>query len=257
VVTKFVDDKFSGLTITKTSDTFVEGGAKATLVGNTLTITVGPNCGSSSCSWPTAQSAEFSLTAPPAQPSVSSLQPNSLDAGSGEFTLTVNGSGFVSGETVEWNGVPLTTTYVSASKLTAKVSAAEVAVAGSAAVTVVDTAASNVASKPALFSIPVTSIIIASETIKAESGGYSITLTLKNSGFNAATDVLLTGAYLATAVTSTVTPIDITSIAPNGSKTVTLTFPSSAGKAGAEAYLLLNGSYAGEGISLSSLEILP
>jgi hypothetical protein len=38
---------------------------------------------------------------------------------------------------------------------------------------------------------------------------------------------------------------------------VTLSFPSSVGKAGDERYLLLDGSYAGGGISLSSLETLP
>jgi hypothetical protein len=51
-------------------------------------------------------------------------QKSSLDAGSAPFTLTVNGSKFVNGDTVDWNGVPLATTFVSASKLTAKVSAA-------------------------------------------------------------------------------------------------------------------------------------
>lgn len=189
-------------------------------------------------------------------PTIASLQPSSLDAGSAAFTLIVNGSNFVSGDTVEWNGVQLTTTYVSASKLTAKVSAAEVAEAGSAAVTVVDTAAENAPSEPALFSIPLTSIVIKSQTIKTLSGGYSITLTLTNSGFNAATDVSLTGAYLATSATTTTLPTDIT-LAPKGSKTVTLNFPSTAGKAGKEEYLSIFGSYAGGGIALSSVETLP
>lgn len=189
-------------------------------------------------------------------PTIASLQPGSLDAGSAALTLTVNGSKFDTDDTVEWNGVPMATTFVSASKLTAKVSAADVGSAGSAAVTVVE-AADGATSKPALFTIPLTSIVIASQAIKTESGGYSITLTLKNSGFNAATDVSLTGACLGTTATSSALPIDITSIAPNGSKTVTLNFPASAGKAGTQEFLLLYGSYAGGGFSLSSLETLP
>jgi hypothetical protein len=128
-----------------------------------------------------------------AAPSIKGLEPSSLDAGSAAFTLTVNGSNFLSGDTVEWNGVPLPTTFVSASKLTAKVSAAEVAAAGSAAVTVVDSAAPSQTGKPALFPIYRTSIVIKSQTIKAEPGEYSIALTLQNSGFNAATDISLTG----------------------------------------------------------------
>jgi hypothetical protein len=188
---------------------------------------------------------------------INSIQPNSLDAGSAAFTLTVNGLNFVSTDTVKWNGVQLTTTYVSASKLTAKVPSAEVAQPGSAAVTVVDTAAGNAATEPALFTIPLTSIVINSQTIKAVSGGYSITLTLRNSGFKSAANISLTGAYLATSDTSTVLPVDIASIAAGGTKTVTLSFPSAAGEAGEEEYLLLYGAYVGSGISLNSIETLP
>jgi hypothetical protein len=186
-----------------------------------------------------------------------SLQPSSLDAGSAAFTLTVSGSEFLSGDTVEWNGVPLATEYVSSSKLTAKVSAADVATAGSAAVTVVDTATGKPAGNPALFAIPLTSLAITAQSIKTSGGEYSITLKLQNTGFKAATNISLTGAYLATSETSTPLPVEIASIAPGGTKSVTLSFPSSVGKAGDERYLLLDGSYAGGGISLSSLETLP
>ncbi len=159
------------------------------------------------------------------KPSIASLQLNSLDAGSAAFTLTV--------------------------------SAAEVAAAGSAAVRVVDTAVENVASEPALITIPLTSIVVAAQTIKKISSGYSITLTLRNSGFKPATNISLTGAYLATSETSTLLPVDIASIAAGGTTTVTLSFPSGTGKAGEEAYLLLYGSYAGGGISLNSIELIP
>ena len=50
-------------------------------------------------------------------PIVQNAQPDPLNAGS--FTLTVNGSKFISGAQVLWNGKALTTTYVSATKLTA------------------------------------------------------------------------------------------------------------------------------------------
>jgi hypothetical protein len=197
------------------------------------------------------------LVTPAPVPSISSLTPNSLDAGSSAFTLTVNGSQFVNGDTVEWNDVSLATTYVSASKLTARVSAAEVAAAGSAVVRVVGAAAGNVASEPALFTIPLTSIVINSQTIKTVSGGYSITLALRNSGFKPATNISLTGAYLATSETSTALPLDIASIAAGGTKTLTLSFPADTGKTGEEEYLLLYGSYVGGGISLNSIETLP
>jgi probable HAF family extracellular repeat protein len=205
----------------------------------------------------TGQYAAFGATALAPVPSISNIQPSSIDAGSPAFVLTVNGTKFVSGDTIEWNGVPLSTTYVSATKLTAKVSAADVATAGSAAVTVVDTVGGNVVSKPALFVIPLTSIVISTQTIKTISGGYAITLTLRNSGFNTATDIAITGAYLATSASLTPLPLDIASIAPGGNKPVTVSFPSSAGKAGEAAYLLLYGSYVGGGISLNDLETIP
>lgn len=201
--------------------------------------------------------ATINTAATPPAPTITSLQPNSLDAGSAAFTLTVTGSNFVSGDTVDWNGIQLTTTYVSSAKLTAKVPATDVAAAGSAAVTVVDTAADGVASAPALFAIPLTSIVIGSQTIKSASSEYSITLTLENTGFHTAKDIALTGAYLATTETSTTLPIDIASLAPSGVKAVTLSFPSSVGKAGVKRFLSLYGSYIGGGISLTSLETLP
>ncbi len=53
------------------------------------------------------------------------------------FTLTVNGTGFVAGSVVEWNGSPRTTTFVSGSQLTATISSADIAIASTALVTVV------------------------------------------------------------------------------------------------------------------------
>src|SRR5208337_2213609 len=54
------------------------------------------------------------------------------------FTLTVNGTGFVSGATVNWNGTALTTTFISGSKLSAAVPATNIATPGTASVTVLN-----------------------------------------------------------------------------------------------------------------------
>ncbi len=64
------------------------------------------------------------------------LVPSAAAPGGSQFTLTVNGSGFVSGSTVKWNGASLTTTFVSSSRLTATVPAANIATAGTALVRV-------------------------------------------------------------------------------------------------------------------------
>jgi hypothetical protein len=56
--------------------------------------------------------------------------------GGAALVLTVEGSSFVSGSVVEWNGAPRVTTYVSANRLTAAITASDLAQAGSARVTV-------------------------------------------------------------------------------------------------------------------------
>ncbi|MFB3921521.1 MAG: putative Ig domain-containing protein [Terriglobia bacterium] len=70
-------------------------------------------------------------------PMISSLSPNSATAGSGNIIMTVNGSSFTSGTTVQWNGTGLTTTYVSSTQLQASVPMSLTASAGTASVTAV------------------------------------------------------------------------------------------------------------------------
>ena len=66
------------------------------------------------------------------------LVPTAVSPGSGAFTLNVSGAGFVSGAAVNFNGSPLTTTFVDDEHLKAAVPAANVAAAGTAAVSVVN-----------------------------------------------------------------------------------------------------------------------
>ncbi len=64
------------------------------------------------------------------------LVPTTAAPGGTQFTLTVNGTGFISGATVNWNGAARTTNFVSNKQLTATITAADIASAGTAAVTV-------------------------------------------------------------------------------------------------------------------------
>ncbi|MGD0696242.1 MAG: FG-GAP-like repeat-containing protein [Terriglobia bacterium] len=66
------------------------------------------------------------------------LTPDAAAVGGAGFTLTVNGTGFVSGATVDWNGAPLATTFVSGSQLTAAVPASDITVARTASITAVN-----------------------------------------------------------------------------------------------------------------------
>lgn len=64
--------------------------------------------------------------------------PTGATAGGSDFSLTVNGGNFVTGARVRWNGAVRATTFVSATQLTGAISAADIAAAGSGAVTVVN-----------------------------------------------------------------------------------------------------------------------
>src|SRR5437868_10235275 len=69
-------------------------------------------------------------------PAISSLAPASAAAGAAAQTLTINGSDFLSGSTVTYNGVAHPATFVSATQLTIQLSVADQATVGSYAVIV-------------------------------------------------------------------------------------------------------------------------
>jgi len=64
------------------------------------------------------------------------LVPAAIAPGGSDFILTVNGTGFVPGSVVFWNGSPRKTTFISGSRLTAAIRASDIATDGTAFVTV-------------------------------------------------------------------------------------------------------------------------
>jgi hypothetical protein len=68
------------------------------------------------------------------------LIPGAAKPGGTGVTLTVNGTGFVSGAVVHWNGSALATTFVSEAQLKASILASDIAKAGTASVTVANPA---------------------------------------------------------------------------------------------------------------------
>jgi uncharacterized protein (TIGR03437 family) len=87
---------------------------------------------------------------PPPLPSITSLNPSSATAAGAAFKLIVNGTGFLFGAALQWNGSPLSTTFVSAMQLTASVAANLIAGIGSAGIVAVNPggAASNTVTLP-------------------------------------------------------------------------------------------------------------
>ncbi len=92
---------------------------------------------SSSYSASSVTTAAYTIQSPsnPA-PVLTSLSPTYTIAGSATFTLTVNGSAFTEQSVVYWGTSALATQFVSATELTAQISAAEIATAGTTAISV-------------------------------------------------------------------------------------------------------------------------
>jgi outer membrane protein assembly factor BamB len=87
-----------------------------------------------------APSNGLSFTVQATKLALSNVSPTSVVTGGKAFTLTAGGSGFVAASVVTLGGTSLPTTYVSSTVLTAKVSAAQIASAGSLSVAVVNSA---------------------------------------------------------------------------------------------------------------------
>ena len=92
-------------------------------------------------------------TAYNAVPTLLSLSPQSTLAGSPSLTITVNGSNFSTGSTVVWDGTSLPTTFVGVNQLTATVDASLLVSAGSADVSVSNSAPGGGVSGLSPFSI--------------------------------------------------------------------------------------------------------
>lgn len=69
-------------------------------------------------------------------PTLTALSPNVAQAGATDLTLTVNGTGFVSGSKINWAGTALNTAFVNSTQLTATVSSTSLSKLGWAPVTV-------------------------------------------------------------------------------------------------------------------------
>ena len=100
------------------------------------------------------------------------------------ITLTVSGTNFVNGSVVDWNGSPRATTFVSATQLTAAISAPDIASAGTASITVSN---SGVTSAPASFTISASSLAVPAITsispVGATAGTAGFPLIVSGSNF--------------------------------------------------------------------------
>lgn len=130
----------------------------------------------------TAGTAAFDLTVNGANPApaITSLLPASVIVGAAEKTLTINGSGFVAGSTVTYNGRARSVVYVGAHRLIAQLSAADKATTGSYAIVVTNASPGGGASRAVNFYVMPQSglFILTKGDMIAERVGHTATLLL-------------------------------------------------------------------------------
>ena len=184
----------TGVTITgsgfaPTSSVAFNGTAAAFMVKSdaqiTATVPAGATTGPITVTNPSAtatSAGSFTVVAPAM---LTALSPSSATAGGAAFPLTITGTNFVSGATVDWNGTALSTTFGSSTSLTASVPASDIAAAGSDSVTVVNpgVAASNALTFTVNAGIPANVAVGMVPNLNA-GAVFSVTATVTDSGAN-------------------------------------------------------------------------
>ena len=199
-----------------------------TSAARTLTITAG-------CQTFTVNQNGQQTTA--AGPTITTLSPTSATAGSPAFTLTVNGSGFVSGSALNFNGNARPTTFVSASQLTAAIPASDLANAGSPLVVINNPAPNPASSNSVIFTVSAASTnpvpaITTLQPASVTAGSGALTLTVNGTGFISSSMVKFKGTTLTTIFVSTtkltaaIPASDVTTV---GTAAITVTNPTPGG----------------------------
>jgi len=132
-------------------------------------------------------------------PVLSNISPTAATAGGAAFTLTANGSSFLMGAAIEWDGAALPTVFVNSTQLTATVSSALFAVAGTPAITVRNPAPGSLLSSPLPFAVsaPVISALTPAGPICAGDPAFTM-LTVDGANFTPGAEVRWNGAALVT-----------------------------------------------------------
>jgi hypothetical protein len=123
------------------------------------------------------------VTSNSSQPEITSVSPASILAGSGSFTLTVDGSNFNSSSHVQWGGFSRPTAYVGSTQLRATITSADISTGGIYQITVMNTSPSIVTSNEVDFSVNNPVPIITSinpSSVKADSGSFTLTIYGRN-----------------------------------------------------------------------------
>jgi hypothetical protein len=181
--TSFVSGATAKWGTTSLATTFVSANQLTAFIPASLIATPGSASVTVTTSYGTSTGATFTINAQ--LPAISGLNPASVNAGSAVFTLTINGTNFVSGTTAKWGTTALATTFVSAIQLTASVPANLIATAGTAKVTVTTPSGTSAGSTFTINPLPPAIV-----SLSPNSGaGLSVTFSAKYSDPQGAAEI--------------------------------------------------------------------
>ena len=149
-----------------------------------------------------ASGASLTFSVVSTNPVVTSLNPASATAGGVGFTLTVNGTGFVPGDVVQWNSSPLSTTFVSATQLSSLVPASLIATAGTANITAIDPGGMISSVVPFGISTALPPWVSTAGPNQLDAGGPAFTLVISGGSFVAGSTAYWNSTALPTTFTS-------------------------------------------------------
>ena len=203
----------------------------------TLQITAASgSMGASSVPVAPGPNATLGVVGPYPVPVLSSPSPPSAVAGGPAFTLTLTGANFVTVSVVRWNGADRSTTYVSATQLTASIPAIDVAAAGTAQIAVFNPAPGGGTSNALSFPINLAAPPAAVVKISGEPQSAQVGTALPNPlvvQVNRAEGTAIAGATVTFAVTggsATLTPTTAVTNA-SGQAQVSVTLGTTSGTA--------------------------
>jgi trimeric autotransporter adhesin len=166
------------------------------LVGSTLTLSLLAGCGGGS-------SPASTTTPPPAvppvapannpAPTITSVSPAGVLAGSASQTLAVTGTGYISSTAATLNGAALQTTYVGATSLQLAVPASAIAAGQVANLVVSNPSPGGGSSAPSNFSIMSPTPVLTGLSPGSVPQGVPATITVNGSGFEANSVVMYNG----------------------------------------------------------------
>ena len=196
----------------------------------------------------------------PPTPTVTSISPPSVMAGSATTQLTVNGTNFQSTSTVQVGGVADATSYVNSKQLVATVTATQMASAGQLSVIVLNGSLSSGSGAPINFEVDNPAPTISSVSPSAvAAGATSPVISVIGTGFVSTTVIKVNGNARATAFVSS-TQVNVTlsdsDVASSGSLALTAVNATPGGGTSAASSVSVSNPAPGNSITVSPARIV-